>query len=460
MPTAQEALAELARRELARRESRSSLAAFCARMDDGYTPTPTSKIICDHLDALANGDIKKLAIFMPPGAGKTYHAGERFPAYMLGRFPRMQIVSASYTIVPARESSKRARALLLDDERWPWPNIRLSRDSTAAERWDTTAGGGFMAVGVGGPLTRFHPHGIIIDDPIKGPADVVSATFRENQWAWYTQVALTRLAGAHGRTWQLFMMTRWHEDDLAARALNAYKDWTVLTLPLFAEEDDVLGRSLGEPLPGYSMVNVPDVEAGQMTSRAFSAMFQQRPTPDTGNLFQREWFTHRSAPPASFRSVIQTVDCAAKTGIANDYSVIATWGFDGMRYHVIDVWREKVEFPDLLRAMVAAFEWYRPAAVLIEDASAGTQLIQQLRQSAVPVIVVPALGSKISRAEGITPIFESGRVVLPESAPWIDDFIEEHIAFPNGKHDDQVDTTSMALARLSKQITRPFAVRQ
>lgn len=461
MPTAHEALAELARRELSRREARTSVEAFCARTDSSYRATSVSRIICAHLDALANGEIEKLAIFMPPGAGKTYHAGQRFPAYMLGRFPKTDIVSASYTLELAQDSSRTVRELIRSSESWPWPQTKIADDQSAVTHWRTSTGGAFRAVGVGGSLTGFHPRGLIIDDPIKGPEEVSSAQFREKQWRWYTQVALTRQSGVHGRTWQLFMLTRWHEDDLAARALNAFSDWTVLQLPLYAEENDPLGRAIGEPLPDYPLEKVLSVEEGQISSRAFGAMYQQHPTAETGNLFQRAWFEYRATLPTSFRSVIQTIDCATKTGVSNDYSVIATWGFDGMRYHVIDIWREKVEFPDLLRAAIAAYEWYQPAAVLIEDASAGTQLIQQFRASALPIIAIPALGSKVSRAEAITPLFESGRVVLPPSAPWVETFIEEHVAFPNTKHDDQVDTTSMALARLQDiaNHVRPFAVR-
>lgn len=464
MTAAEAALAELARRELARRGARTSLASFCAQMDDAYTPTPTSKIVCDHLDALADGEINKLAIFMPPGAGKTYHAGERFPAYMLGRFPRTQIVSASYTLELAQASSRTVRALIRDSESWPWPETKISDDQSAATRWRTSSGGAFRAVGVGGSLTGFHPDGLIIDDPIKDPEEVSSSSFRERQWRWYTQVALTRLAGSHRRIWQLLQMTRWHEDDLAARALNAYKDWTVLELPLFALEDDKLGRAVGEPLPGYNLKDVPDVNAGQMSSRAFQAMFQQRPTPETGNLFHREWFAHRALPPERWKPgwLIQTIDGAWKTGVANDFSVIATWGFDGLRYHVVNIWRDKVEFAELCQITRQAYDWYRPAAVIVEDAASGIPLIQDLRKTtAIPIIAVPALGSKVSRAEAVTTLFEAGLVVLPPDEPWIHEFIEEHVAFPNGKHDDQVDTTTMALARLSTLATasKPHSAR-
>ncbi len=459
-PTPAEARSELARRELRRRGARSSLEAFCGQMDDGYRQTPTTKIICRHLDALANGDIRTLAIFMPPGAGKTYHAGERFPAYMLGRRPSSAIMSVSYAERKAQDSSWKVRELIRDRERWPWPDIDVPVESSALGKWRTTKGGEFQVAGIGAGIGGFHPHGLIIDDPIGDPDDALSASFRDRQWRWYTEMAARRLP-TWG--WQLLMMTRWHESDLAARILEAYTNWTVLSLPLYAEPDDQLGRAPGEVLPGYDGSQIPDLEAGQMSSRAFAAQYQQRPTPETGNLFSRAWFEHRGDPPSVWKPgwLIQVLDAAWKTGVANDYSVIATWGFDGVYYYVVDVWRDKVEFPDLRRIAAEAYEWYRPSAMLVEDAAAGTAIIQEFRRgSNIPVLAVPALGSKESRAEAITPIFESGRVVLPRSAPWLDAWIEEHVSFPHGKNDDQVDTTTMALARLSQTITRPFAVRQ
>ncbi len=459
IPTPREAFSELARRELRRRQSRLSMAAFCAAVDPLYEVAPHTPILCAHLDALAAGEIDRLAIFMPPRCGKTYHAAERFPAYFLGRNPSAQVITTSYTIDRAVRSSRRVRGIIRERDLWPWPEIDLAADSTAVESWETNHGGAMKAAGVGGSITGFGAHLLAIDDPIKDRAEADSGPNRDRQWVWYTEVARTRLMRG-GR--QLIMLTRWHEDDLAGRILNSpgASEWTVLSLPWLAEEGDTLGRAVGEPL-WVNGPSVPSVEKGEISSRAWAALYQQRPTLEVGNLFQREWFQHRAEMPASFRAVVQAIDSAWKTGVANDYSVIATWGFDGLRYHVIDVWREKVEYPDLERIALQAYEWYRPGVVIIEDAASGTALIQAFKRTSIPVIAVPALGSKVSRAESVTPLFESGKVVLPLSAPWIDDFIEEHVTFPHGKHDDQVDTTTMALSRLSNEDGRgrPFAVR-
>lgn len=459
MPTVSptEALAELARRELKRRAATSSMAAFCAAVDPMYERAPHTALLCEHLDALAAGEIDKLAIFMPPRCGKTYHAAERFPAYFFGHNPSAQVITTSYTLGRAVRSSRRVRGIIRERDLWPWPDIDLSSDSTAVETWELRQGGSMKAAGVGGSVTGFGAHLLVIDDPVKDRVKADSEGSRDQQWSWYTEVARTRLMRG-GR--QLLMMTRWHQDDLAGRILNSAgaNEWTVLSLPWFAEDGDAIGRAIGDPL-WENGPPVPSVQKGEISARAWAALYQQRPTLEQGNIFKREWFEQRAEQPKSFRTIIQTMDCAAKTGIANDYSVIATWGFDGARYYLIDIWRDKVEFPDLLQIAQQAFAYYGASAVLVEDASAGTQLIQQFRQSAIPIIAVPAVGSKVSRAEAVTPLFESGRVVLPKSAPWIDEWIEEHVDFPRGKHDDQVDTTTMALARLSQHVTRPASVR-
>lgn len=146
---------------------------------------------------------------------------------------------------------------------------------------------------------------------------------------------------------------------------------------------------------------------------------------------------------------MQAVDSAFKEGVGSDYSVIATWGTDGKNYNLVDLWRDRVEYPSLRRAVQDEYARWRPDAVLVEDASSGQSVIQELRRETnLPIVAVPAKGSKQNRADAVAPLFEAGKMWLPEYASWVADFIEEHVSFPRGVHDDQVDTTSMALARL------------
>jgi predicted phage terminase large subunit-like protein len=200
-----------------------------------------------------------------------------------------------------------------------------------------------------------------------------------------------------------------------------------------------------------------------MSERSWLALYQQRPSSEQGNLFRREWMrgTWRELPErhagGSAVAVVQAVDSAFKTGVGNDWSVIATWMADSAWLYLADVWRGRVEYPQLLRAVEGAAAEWQPDAVLIEDMAAGQSAVQSLRQtSRLPIVAVKAEGSKVSRAEAVSPLFEAGKVLLPTAGPgWLGPWIEEHANFPRGRHDDQVDTTSLALARLRELSLAP-----
>jgi len=408
------------------------------------------------LEALERRDINKLAIFMPPRHGKTYHVSERFPAWYLGRHPGQNVILASYAAELAEASSRKARSLVTDG-RWPFLDVRISGESAAVNRWHTDAGGGCIAAGVGGGLTGFGADLLIIDDPVKDRASADSESQRELAWNWYTDVARTRLMPGGI---QLLAQTRWHESDLAGRILNSAgaRDWTVLVLPAIAVADDPLGRVPGDALwpEAFPVEALPSVANGEISSRSFHALYQQNPRPDDGLIFKREWFSRRYRDIPQLRRIVQAVDSAWKTGIANDYSAIATWGTDGKDYFLIDVWRGRVEFPALRQIVKDQFGRYRPQALYVEEAASGLAIIAELKaNTGIPIVAIRAKGSKESRAEAITPIFESGRVRLPEGQLWLDDWIDEHVRFPVGPHDDMVDTTSIALMRLSVRST-PF----
>lgn len=448
MPTAQEALAELARREISRRKAQGRFIEFCARMDDDYDASlPHAKIICEHLEALHRREIENLAIFMPPQHGKSYHFSQRFPAYVLGSSAGKALVATtSYTIDIARKNSRAARALV-DDQRYPF-DIQMASDARAVDEWYTTAGGGVKAAGVGGSLTGFGANLIIVDDPFKGMAEANSAHQRDEVWEWWQTTVSTR---QRADTSKLLAQTRWHQDDLAGRILNtkAGKTWTVLRLCSFAEEDDPLGRAPGELLwPGGPPPLNPD--DGEISIRGFAALYQQRPMPAEGLIFKSSWFEHvyYNAPEAT-RTVV-AVDGAWKEGVTNDRSAIALWGTNKQQHWPIEVIAKRWEYPDLRSNLVGFCERHKPGKVIIEDAASGTALIADLkRETHLPVIGVKPIHSKIARVEAVTPYFESGRVLVPYEAQWKADWLAEHLDFPGGAHDDMVDTTAMALSDLA-----------
>lgn len=430
--------------ELARRH----MPDFLALVVPDYQRAKHIDLLCERLEALERRDIRRLMVFMPPRHAKTLHCSQALPAFWLGRRPAESVILASHSAELAEQNSRRARAFL-QDPRWPFEGVAVSPESAAVGRWATTANGGIRAAGVGGAITGFGSHLLAVDDPFKDRADADSAAVRETVWTWYSQVALTRLQPGGV---VLIVSTRWHTDDLCGRILSSpgAAEWEVLSLPALAEESDPLGRKVGDPLwdAWYDRETLEALRE-EMGSRAFSALYMQAPTPDAGAVFQRAWLEGRYSKLPDLH-VVQAVDSAFKTGVANDYSVVATWGTDGKWFYLLDVARGRWEFPELLAAIEREAAEHSPTAILVEDAAAAQSAIQVLRrETSLPIVPVKAEGTKVSRAEAVSPLFESGKVLLPEQEPaWLGDWVEEHVTFDAGKHDDQVDTTSMALKRL------------
>jgi predicted phage terminase large subunit-like protein len=384
----------------------------------------------------------------------TYHVSERFPAWFLGRNPEQRVILASYGADLAEGSSRKVRNMLLD-ERWPFAGVAVASDSAAVNKWATSRRGEVIAAGVGGAMTGFGADLLIIDDPVKGRAEADSETYRESTWDWYTEVARTRLMPG-GRI--VLCQTRWHEDDLAGRILARGGGWTVLNLPAVAGADDPLGRAPGEALwPAW--FDTAELEAlktdltNEQGARGWHALYQQSPTADEGGMFKRAWFSRRwmaDALPTMTYTVL-VVDSAFKTGVHNDPSSIHLWGTDGIDYYVLDEWHGRWEFPELKRNIVAAAMARKPNLVLIEDTASGQVAIQELRrETGLPIVAHKVTAPKEARAQAVAPICEAGKVVLPSGAPWAPAWVDEHAAFPTGRHDDRVDNTSAALARLAQ----------
>lgn len=417
-------------------------------MDEDYDASLAhAKIICEYLEALYRREIENLAIFMPPQHGKSYHFSQRFPAYVLGASGGKSLVATtSYTIDIARKNSRSARTLV-DDPRYPF-DIQMASDARAVDEWYTTAGGGVKAAGVGGSLTGFGANLIIVDDPFKGMAEANSEHMREDVWEWWQTTVSTR---QRADTAKLLAQTRWHQDDLAGRIQNtkAAKRWTFLTLRSFAEDGDPLGRSVGELLwpGGPPPLSVDD---GEISSRGFAALYQQRPMPSEGLVFKADWFKNEYYNLPEATRTIVVVDGAWKEGIGSDRSALAHWGTNKKEHWPIDVKAQRWEYPDLRRNLIEFCAYCKPGKVLIEDAASGTALIADLkRETSLPVVGVKPINSKIARVEAVTPFFEAGRVLVPHDAKWYPDWLSEHLDFPGGAHDDQVDTTAMALADLA-----------
>lgn len=408
------------------------------------------------LEAVERRELQRVMFFAPPRHGKSEHVARLFPAWYLGRHPRDQFILASYAAKLAESHSTAVRNYIGD---WRYPfATRVNPLSRAADAWATVQGGGMRAVGVGGGLTGFGGNVIAVDDPFSGPKEAESETQRENVWRWWQEVVWTRRAPGAA---VILMQTRWHEDDLAGRLLNSAQaqDWTVVSMPALAGPNDELGRAEGEPLwpEVFPLEELP--RAGiEISTRAHAALYQQQPSPSEGALFLRSQIGRYTSLPPDRRDadgeliptpwrVVQTLDSSWDEGVGHDYSVIATWGTDGLDRYLIDVWRERVEYPDLRNKAIENFhgQRWRPRALYVEDAANGRPLIQDLKRLRIPVIGIKPEGSKIARADAVTPAFAAGTVYVPRQGEWVEAWIEEHVAFPLGTYDDQVDTTSMAL---------------
>lgn len=416
-------------------------------------------LLDEKLYDFATGRIKRLMVTMPPRSGKSESCSKYFPAWIVGRLHK-RVILTSYEASFASSWGRKARDVL---ELWGETlyGVKVSQTSSAADWWELEGGlGSMMTAGAGGALTGKGAEYLIIDDPLKNAEQAASTTLKDKLYDWYQSTAYTRLEPNGGI---LLIQTRWSQDDLAGRLLTAQdaggEAWELVSFPAIAEvpeqlpllSGDVYSRAVGDPLwpERFSAARMTEVELA-VGPRVWSSLYQQRPTPDAGLIWRRPWFDHRYSETPTILQTIQSVDSAFKTGVANDYSVIATWGRTATDYYLLDLWRARVEFPDLKRAIVDQSEKWRPSAILIEDAASGQSAIQELKRGTrLPIIPVPVKASKQTRAAVVSPLAESGKVWLPTTAPWVAAWIEEHIAFPNGEHDDVVDTTSMALAYLA-----------
>jgi predicted phage terminase large subunit-like protein len=431
--------------------ARQDLACYAMALSPNFELAAHHRLIVDELEAVERGEIRRLMIFMPPRHGKSLLASQIFPAYYLGRHPDRQIICASYGQELADDFGRKVRNIVSDPiHRAIFPEFRLADDSASMRRFGTTAGGSYFAVGRDGAITGRGADIFLIDDPLKNFEEARSELIREGLHQWYSTVARTRLQPGGGI---VLISTRWHEDDLAGRLLReaSGEDWHVLSLPAIAEVDESFRRA-GEALwPEKFPLEVLEQIRREVGGAIFTSLYQQHPAAAEGTVFNRGWWRFYRELPACKR-VVQSWDTAFKTGSENDYSVCTTWGVLGNGYYLLSFWRGRVDFPELKRLVGSLGKEWKPNAILVEDKASGQSLIQELQyQSALPIISISVDRDKMARAQAITPLIEAGKVFLPESAPWLDAYLDELAAFPTGVHDDAVDSTTQALNYLRHQ---------
>lgn len=424
-----------------------------------------------YFDVMA-GKQPRLIIQAPPRSGKSELFSRRFPAWAFGQNPNLQMIAASYS---ADLSSRMNRDVqrIIDSEEYAgvFPETSFSSNTSASinsqknirnsEIFEIAGNSGsYRSAGVGGGITGMGADIAIIDDPVKDAKEANSQTYRDSVWDWYTSTFYTRLSPKSGI---LLGMTRWHEDDLAGRLLadmkNGGDQWRVVSFPAIAEEDEQY-RKEGDALhpERYDLTHLTKIKKAVGT-QTWNALYQQRPSSKGGDVIKRAWFKRYSVLPL-MRRVIIAGDTAQKVKQHNDFSVfiVAGIGIDGGLY-VIDLIRGKWEAPELERKLEDIWNKYRAShkaqSVYIEDKSSGTGLIQSIqRKRNIPIKGVQVDADKYTRVLGIQGFIESGYVFLPEGAEWVEDFLsecEKFTATDSHKHDDQVDTLTMAITELSTQ---------
>jgi predicted phage terminase large subunit-like protein len=425
------------------------------------------------IEALTTPDAR-LIISLPPQEGKSERVTKTGTLWALLDNPELRVGIASYAQTLAEGFGRDIRNWIATnngDDGTLDLGLRVARDNGAARRWQLAGHrGGVVCVGIGSGLTGRPLDLLVIDDPFADREQAESQYYRDRVWDWWQAVASTRLApGAP----VIVILTRWHEDDLAGRLVAAEDGavWTVINIPALADhkpdQTDPLGRQPGEWLLSARHRTVAQWQAIQtrVGSRVFHALYQGRPSPDTGNVWRRPWWrfydtmlwTQHPDNPSAYLvdadEVIQSWDMAFKDTKGSDFVVGQVWARRGSQVFLLDQVHKRLSFTDT----IVAFEgmcrrWPQATAKLVEDKANGTAVIDSLKKKIPGIVGVTPRASKYSRASAVAPYLEAGNVLVP--APHIalftgvDGLIDEAAGFPNGAHDDQVDATSQALDRL------------
>jgi predicted phage terminase large subunit-like protein len=450
---------------------------FCAFLHRSFIElNPATRFLWNwHLELLATklesvraGRCKRLIINLPPRHLKSHITSTAFPAWLLGHEPAKRILVVTYGHNLSDNFARSCRSLMQSAFYRSLFTTRLSEGREALSDYETDQGGYRLSTSVGGALTGRGADIIIVDDPLKAD-DALSDTRRSAVNAWFDNTLRSRLNSLETGA-VIIVMQRLHADDLIAHVQEG-EAWEVLSFPALAEHDecyDILtpygrkrvGRRAGEALhPAHLSAAQLEQQRRVMTDYNFTAQYQQNPQPPSGVIVKRDWlkFYTLHDKPQQFDQIIQSWDTANKDTELANFSVCTTWGRVGQRMYLLDVFRKKLDFPGLKRAVLEQARAYPSSTVLIEDKASGTSLLQELRAEYFSrAEAAPSLdGDKVMRLRGQTAKIENGLVLFPKEARWLDNYLAELLAFPNSKHDDQVDSTVFALAWVTQHGVEP-----
>ncbi len=415
----------------------------------------------------------RLIISLGPQEGKSQRVTKTGTLWALLDNPERRFAIASYSQELAEGFGREIRnwiATYNGDEGTLDLGVRVARDNGAARRWQLAGHkGSVTAVGLGSGLTGRPVDALVIDDPFKDAEQADSLYYRDRVWDWWTSVGSTRLApGAP----VILILTRWHEDDLAGRLVAAEDGhlWRVINIPALADHDpqkgqvDPLGRQPGEWLTSARGRTVEDWHAirTRVGERVFNALYQGRPSPETGDVWKRQWWRRYDTPLWSddgtgrawrvdADEVLMSWDMTFKDTKSSDFVVGQVWARKGANVYLLDQVHKRLSFTDTVTAFQGLCErWPQASMKLVEDKANGTAVIDLLKSRIPGIIPVTPTESKYARANAVAPFVEAGNTLLPSKSVALFDveaFVEESASFPNAAHDDQVDAASQALAR-------------
>jgi predicted phage terminase large subunit-like protein len=406
------------------------------------------KIMSEKFNKVATGQLKRVIINMAPRHTKSEFSSYLLPSWMIGKNPKLKIIQATHTTELAVRFGRKAKHLIDSEEYQKIFPTKLREDSKAAGRWETNEGGEYFAAGVGGSITGRGADLLIIDDP-HSEQDALNVNALERTWEWYTSGPRQRLQPG-GII--VVVMTRWNMKDLTGRLINAQKEtkadqWEVIEFPAILPNNKPVW-------PEYWKLEELESVKASLAIGKWNAQYQQNPTAEEGSIIKREWWNlwEKDLPP--LYHVIQSYDTAFLKKETADYSAITTWGVfyptedSGPNLILLDVVKDRFEFPELRRVALEQYNYWKPESVVVEGKASGMPLTFELRKQGIPVInYTPSRGNdKHARVNAVAPLFESGQIWATDDK-FTEEVIEECAAFPYGDHDDLVDSMTQAVMR-------------
>ena len=452
-----ETAAEHHRKNLAR----TDMIEFAKSVYPGFKVGPHHRKLARIFKDVIEGRKKRVIINIAPRMGKSEFSSYLFPAYFLGNFPEKKIIMGTHTAGLSEDFGRRVRNLIDGDEYHElFPATQVADDQKAAGKWSTSAGGQYYAAGVGGALAGRGADLFVIDDPhSEQDVKINSRLAFDTAWSWFQTGPLQRLMPGGAI---IIIMTRWSKLDLTGRLLdyqskNPESDqWEVVELPAILHEDTENEKSLWpEQWPLESLKQ----KKAAMDPQYWNAQYMQNPVSNNAAIISRKaWRIWEAEEPPQCEYIIQSWDTAFEAKTTADYSACTTWGvfYNEEERHkpqviLLDAFKDRMPFPELKQIALKHYKEWEPDAFIVEKKAAGAPLIQELRAMGIAVEeYTPSRGNdKVVRLNAVSDLFASGMVWAPDTR-WAREVMEEVASFPNGEHDDYVDTTSQALLRFRR----------